>query len=186
MSGKSAQNGHSRIPIDLTTYPVIKFRKEEDSVSEMSKISETPTEGFNGLCCPDAGNPMYKRNRRFQLTQMIILPFIPILALIVQTTMSLQYLLEYRNDIEDVETQVAIATDLGKFVTQMQLERSEVAFFVFTNKSFQPLRSNISEQFAMTNQTLEKMILWPPIRLPQNKQLLSKKEDFIFHLCNFR
>lgn len=106
MSGKSAQNGHSRIPIDLTTYPVIKFRKEEDSVSEMSKISETPTEGFNGLCCPDAGNPMYKRNRRFQLTQMIILPFIPILALIVQTTMSLQYLLEYRNDIEDVETQV--------------------------------------------------------------------------------
>jgi hypothetical protein len=31
--------------------------------------------------------------------------------------------------------QVTIATDLGKLVTQMQLERSEVAFFIFTNGS---------------------------------------------------
>ncbi|KAJ4430755.1 hypothetical protein ANN_19346 [Periplaneta americana] len=30
---------------------------------------------------------------------------------------------------------VAIATDLGKLVTQMQLERSEVAFYIFTNGS---------------------------------------------------
>lgn len=109
MSDKSVQNGHSKIStnlIDLTAYPIIKFPKEEDSLSETSKISEASSAGFKGLCCADAGNPTYKRNRRFQLTQMIILPFIPILALIVQTTMSLQYLLQYRNDIEDVETQV--------------------------------------------------------------------------------
>jgi len=31
--------------------------------------------------------------------------------------------------------QVTIATDLGKLVTQIQLERSEVAFFIFTNGS---------------------------------------------------
>lgn len=29
--------------------------------------------------------------------------------------------------------QVTIATDLGKMVTRMQLERSEVAFFIYTN-----------------------------------------------------
>ncbi|KAL0268685.1 UNVERIFIED_CONTAM: hypothetical protein PYX00_010526 [Menopon gallinae] len=184
MQEKSVQNGNSTY--EMTTNPGIKFPKEEDSLSEMSRNSEDRSRGPGGLCCADAGNPAYKRGRRFQLTQMIVLPFIPILALIVQTAMSLQYLLEYRNDIEDVETQVQIATDLGKFVTQMQLERSEVAFFVFTNKSSQPLRSNISEQFAMTNQTLEKMITWPPIRLPQNRQLLDKKEEFITHLCNFR
>lgn len=31
--------------------------------------------------------------------------------------------------------QVTIATDLGKVVTRMQLERSEVAFFIYTNGS---------------------------------------------------
>lgn len=31
--------------------------------------------------------------------------------------------------------QVTIATELGKVVTYMQLERSEVAFFVYTNGS---------------------------------------------------
>ena len=30
---------------------------------------------------------------------------------------------------------MTIATDLGKVVTQMQLERSEVAFYIFTNGS---------------------------------------------------
>lgn len=85
---------------------MIKFPKEEDSLSDISRISEEPRKRSEGLCCADAGNPAYKRGRRFQLTQMIVLPFIPILALIVQTAMSLQYLLEYRSDIKDVETQV--------------------------------------------------------------------------------
>jgi len=38
--------------------------------------------------------------------QMIILPFIPILALIVQTSLTLQEILEYRADVADIETQV--------------------------------------------------------------------------------
>lgn len=36
--------------------------------------------------------------------------------------------------------QVGLATDLGKLVTRMQLERSEVAFYIFTNGSTEPLR----------------------------------------------
>lgn len=107
MSEKNLQNGHSKFKSKITTYPVIKFPKEEDSLSEISKISKAASDGSKGLCCPDTGNPTYKRNRRLQLAQMIILPFIPILALIVQTTLSLQYLLQYRNDIEDVETQAS-------------------------------------------------------------------------------
>lgn len=38
---------------------------------------------------------------------MIILPFIPILALIVQTSLTLQEILEYRADVADIETQVS-------------------------------------------------------------------------------
>lgn len=38
---------------------------------------------------------------------MIILPFIPILALIVQTSVILQEILDYRAEVADIETQVS-------------------------------------------------------------------------------
>lgn len=41
----------------------------------------------------------------------------------------------YNSIIIIIYLQVTIATELGKFVTRMQLERSEVAFFVYTNGS---------------------------------------------------
>lgn len=41
------------------------------------------------------------------LFQMIILPFIPILALIVQTSLILQEILDYRAEVADIETQVS-------------------------------------------------------------------------------
>jgi hypothetical protein len=66
---------------------------------------------------------------------MIILPFIPILALIVQTSVSLKEVMMHRAEVSAIEDQVTMATDLGKLVTRLQVERSEVAFFVFTNGS---------------------------------------------------
>jgi hypothetical protein len=71
----------------------------------------------------------------FLLLQMIILPFIPILALIVQTSVSLKEVMMHRAEVSAIEDQVTMATDLGKLVTRLQVERSEVAFFVFTNGS---------------------------------------------------
>jgi len=49
--------------------------------------------------------------------QMIILPFIPILALIVQTSVTLQEILEYRSAVADIETQVSswVAQWVGKW-----------------------------------------------------------------------
>lgn len=57
-------------------------------------------------CCAKASNPAYKRGRRLQLMQMLILPFIPILALIVQTSIILQGILVHRNEVMDIEAQV--------------------------------------------------------------------------------
>lgn len=39
---------------------------------------------------------------------MIILPFIPILALLVQTVYMLNGILEYRHEISEIETQVSV------------------------------------------------------------------------------
>ncbi|KAL4715945.1 hypothetical protein ACJJTC_013245 [Scirpophaga incertulas] len=101
------------------------------------------------------------RSRRLQLWRLLLLPFIPILALIVQTTLSLKNSLTNSREVADVEEQVSRATELGKLVTRLQQERSEVAFFIFTNGS--TLRSNLSQRFAETESAIQQMGDLPPL-----------------------
>ncbi|XP_053609930.1 receptor-type guanylate cyclase gcy-1 isoform X1 [Plodia interpunctella] len=95
------------------------------------------------------------RSRRAQLWRLLLLPFIPILALIIQTTLSLKNSLTNGREVADVEEQVSRATELGKLVTRLQQERSEVAFFIFTNGS--TLRSNLYQRFADTDSAIQQM-----------------------------
>jgi hypothetical protein len=48
---------------------------------------------------------------------MIILPFIPILALLIQTSFSLYDILQYRSEVNEIESQVNIvrAARLSRF-----------------------------------------------------------------------
>jgi hypothetical protein len=48
------------------------------------------------------------RGRKLQMAQMIILPFIPILALIAQNILSLIYVLNYQTEVTSVDRQVYI------------------------------------------------------------------------------
>ncbi|XP_017835379.1 uncharacterized protein LOC108594751 [Drosophila busckii] len=165
-----------------------------DKISVRSISSEDISNGGNGRCCSAAArNPAIKTGRRLQLMQMIILPFIPILALIVQTSLTLQEILEYRVDVAGIETQVTIATDLGKVVTRLQLERSEVAFYIFTNGSKQ--RANLTQRFANTDHALNNMTTWSEISVPtapdededeDDKEVMLSRADFQSKLNDFR
>jgi len=61
--------------------------------------------------------------------------------------------------------QVTIATDLGKMVTRMQLERSEVAFFIYTNGNtlrhvpFEPFSLRLRDEFAILRCALRDPLL---------------------------
>ncbi|XP_063237909.1 uncharacterized protein LOC134539652 [Bacillus rossius redtenbacheri] len=136
-------------------------------------------------CCVRAADPAYKTGRRLQLLQMLVLPFVPIMALIVQTSLTLQAILQYRQEVAEVEVQVTIATDLGKVVTQLQYERSEVAFFIYTNGS--KLRSNLKQRFASTDHELNNMMSWPDMVIPGfDDNRVMTKATFQTHLANFR
>lgn len=50
------------------------------------------------------------RKGRDKLWRLLILPFIPILALIIQTTLSLRASLQYRQEVVEVEEQVHTQT----------------------------------------------------------------------------
>ncbi|KAK9496337.1 hypothetical protein O3M35_013355 [Rhynocoris fuscipes] len=127
---------------------------EEVSVSG---VEESRTAKWCGIR-PD---PAEKKWRKCYLLQMLVLPFIPIVAVILQTALSLRHILHYRISVAEVEMQVTIATELGKVVTQMQLERSEVAFYIFTNGHF--FRSNLTSRFAVTDQALDRLSTWPMV-----------------------
>ncbi|XP_073956919.1 uncharacterized protein isoform X1 [Choristoneura fumiferana] len=113
------------------------------------------------------------RSRRCQLWRLLLLPFIPILALIVQTTLSLRNSVTNGREVADVEEQVSRATELGKLVTRLQQERSEVAFFIFTNGS--TLRSNLSQRFTMTDSALQQMGELPPLLFKNRSQPVDEE-----------
>jgi hypothetical protein len=80
-----------------------------DNASVRSVSSEDVSYvGVRGQCCVKAANPAYKRGRRLQLMQMLVLPFIPILALIIQTAITLHEILIYRQEVSDIEAQVCV------------------------------------------------------------------------------
>ncbi|XP_072949532.1 uncharacterized protein [Epargyreus clarus] len=123
------------------------------------------------------------RSRRCQLWRLLLLPFIPILALIVQTTLSLRNSLTNGREVADVEEQVSRATELGKLVTRLQQERSEVAFFIFTNGS--TLRSNLTQRFAGTDSALEQMGDLPLLTFKSRSTPIDG-ETFLTELADLR
>ena len=67
------------------------------------------------------------------------------------------------------------ATHLEKFITNLQRERSEVAFHIFTYGK-QRLALNLSERFTFTDEALEQMP-WPAIITNPN-EINSKANIF--------
>ncbi|CAD7014704.1 unnamed protein product [Ceratitis capitata] len=121
-----------------------------DKMSIRSLSSEDVSTAVEGKCCSAAArNPAIKTGRRIQLMQMIILPFIPILALIVQTSVILQEILDYRAEVADIETQ--------QFVIQQQI------------------RSNLTRRFAVTDNALNNLTTWNEVSVPT---LPDEDEDF--------
>ncbi|KAJ1527816.1 hypothetical protein ONE63_007762 [Megalurothrips usitatus] len=165
-----------------------------DSSSVRSLSSEDVSyvgaeEGRPRCGCPCwASNPAHAKGRRLQLLHMLALPFIPILALIVQTAVALNGILVDRQEVAEVEWQVTIATDLGKVVTAMQYERSEVAFYIFANGSTE--RPNLEERFSQTDRALSYMTTWPEMELPTQVEddalVVGNRSMFESRLNDFR
>ncbi|KAG5886729.1 hypothetical protein JTB14_027151 [Gonioctena quinquepunctata] len=158
----------------------------EDYSSLRSLSSEDVSQAPKGYCCAKSINPADGRGRKLHLLQMLILPFIPILALIIQTSILLKNIMTERGEVMEIESQVTFATKLGQVVSRMQLERSEVAFNVFTSGSSR--RVDLQTRFGLTDTAIEEMNSWPPISVPleNTTKYYSDKMSFQQNLTMFR
>ena len=96
-------------------------------------------------------NPVTKTGQRLYMVHMLLLPFLPITALIIQNSTTLNELLQYQTEVQRIGDKVETATFLERFITNMQRERSEVAFHIFTNGT-QTLGLNLTERFKITDE----------------------------------
>ena len=74
------------------------------------------------------------------------------------------------------------ATHLEKFITNLQRERSEVAFHIFTYGK-QTLALNLSERFTITDEALEQMP-WP--RIITNPNEIQNKNNIFKSKLRFQ
>ncbi|XP_070495647.1 uncharacterized protein [Chironomus tepperi] len=176
----------------------LNLNDDSESIHSMSLEDLKISEKSNCCCGIDSRNinPTIKRDRQLQLFKMIILPFIPILALLIQTSYSLYDILQSRNEVNEIEVQVTHATDLGKVVSRLQLERGEVAYFIWTNNSM--MITNLTNRFEVTNEAINNMTTWTEIIIPASpigfdndtdddeSQVMLNRTSFIARLNDFR
>jgi hypothetical protein len=101
---------------------------QEDETSSLSVSSVGASKRLgrkNGRCCLSA-NPRLKRGRRLQLLQMLALPFVPILALIVQNAFTLRSIMVNRHEVTEIDRQVSF-----QFTTHMTMDRLQIVLLVF-------------------------------------------------------
>lgn len=120
--------------------------KDDDCRSEVSNVTEAGNVAGATLVkiAIFAVNPVTKTGQRMYMMHMLLLPFLPITALIMQNSIAMGDLLTYQREVATIGSKVSLLlsymqvdgiTLLEKFITNLQKERAEVAFHIFTNGS---------------------------------------------------
>ncbi|XP_042874962.1 uncharacterized protein LOC122255082 [Penaeus japonicus] len=110
-------------------------------MEEADSLSETSGSSFEEITLVSIRigwfhfNPISKRGRALHLAQMLVLPFIPILSLVIQNSMVMSQALKDQADISTVAVQVKDAVEIGRLLRALQQERTEIAYFTLSNAS---------------------------------------------------
>ena len=95
-------------------------------------------------------NPSTPSGQKFFILHMLVLPLIPITALVIQNSVTMNTLLGYQSRVSTIRSctvpaqqcceqlcrrQVRAAMDIALFIQNIQEERAEVALYIFTNQT---------------------------------------------------
>ncbi|KAG1650015.1 Atrial natriuretic peptide receptor 2 [Nymphon striatum] len=141
---------------------------------------ERLTEAGTGCCGTKTGMKTAGNDKKIHMIQ-VLLPFVPIMALIIQNCINMVNVVQYQRSMQETINQVKISTGLGNLTEALQSERAEIAFYLFTNGSV--VRRNLSEHFEYTNSLISELE-WPKFRI--NDKLYHSKILFQIRLDDFR
>jgi hypothetical protein len=72
-------------------------------------------------------NPTTPSGQKFFILHMLVLPLIPITALVIQNSVTMHTLLGYQSRVSTIRRQVRGAMEIALFIQNIQEERAEVA-----------------------------------------------------------
>ena len=105
----------------------------------------------NGIC---KFSPTSTKGKWIFFAQTIILSFTPIILLIVQNTLSFNDMIQKKNDIVFKDGLVTEATNLSRFIINLQIERAKVSKSVFMDARSGKI-TDLSKDYAKTDEALQ-------------------------------
>ena len=93
-------------------------------------------------------NPSTPSGQKFFILHMLVLPLIPITALVIQNSVTMNTLLGYQSRVSTIRRQVRGAMEIALFIQNLQEERAEVAMFIFT-KATDDTELRINKRFIL-------------------------------------
>ena len=149
----------------------VKITESKISASLVQEIS-------NGIC---SFNPTSSRGKAVFFIQTIVLSFLPIFLLIVQNSLAFHDRIKWKNDIIEKDKLVGQATQLSRFVINLQLERAMVCLAVFLDVR-SGKATDLSKAYARTDEALQS-IQW---RQFGTERIFENKLRFQIRIDDFR
>ena len=92
-------------------------------------------------------SPSTPSGQKFFILHMLVLPLIPITALVIQNGVTMNTLMAYSSRVSTIRKQVRGAMEIAVFIQNIQEERAEVALYIFLNNS----NANFSMSEVLSN-----------------------------------
>ena len=130
--------------------------------------------------------PTTKRGHNIYMACMLLIPLIPIFALITQNVILLNDIIIRRTDLIDSEGSVERSDEAALLVSTLQKERSEALFSLFVDNNIATQISiglDLKARFLQTDKALENVKNW---RSPEGAEMFRSKLRFQIRLDDFR
>ena len=164
--------------------------KKEDASSLFaasgSRISESVNISLQWIDNMCGITPTTKRGQNIYMACMLVIPLIPIFALITQNVILLNDVIIRKTDLIASDGSVEQSNEVSRLVSSLQQERSETLFSLFVTNNIQSqvaVGLDLKKRFLQTDFALENMSNW---RSPVGEEMFRSKLRFQIRLDDFR
>ena len=164
--------------------------KKEDASSSLaasgSRISESVNISLQWIDNMCGITPTTKRGQNIYMACMLVIPLIPIFALITQNVILLNDVIIRKTDLIASDGSVEQSNEVSRLVSSLQQERSETLFSLFVTNNIQSqvaVGLDLKKRFLQTDFALENMSNW---RSPVGEEMFRSKLRFQIRLDDFR